>query len=656
MSCGPARGPRLAAAAGGRTLLWSLGLGATVIRGVELEDFMSYEHAFVPLRPGLNVIVGPNGAGKSSILHAISLVLGQSHTERARRLTDLIRWGKDEARITLTLDNSAGDGRKLFPEARGDAVTLTRLLRRTGEYHYYLNGKPIAKHDIAQALHRVGLNPDNLLVVMHQLMVVRFAAVSPQEKLRMLEEALGLEAYRGEVLDALKRLRAASEEERALRAVLESSQETFAYWAREYAKWQEKRGLEERLRALEAEQAWASVQRREAALARLEERLAKARREIEGIAAELERVAEARGRAERELGARSGELRAARDSVLRLSRDEERLAADLAWAARIAPRAPDLAREMEELAAEATPRLAEVRARLAGARGLAEELEAKAEEARESAVEARVDGEVLGFKRTLLLEEAERLDGEAAGAREELAGMVHEAERLGPRVEPRRPGEVAAELAQVREALKPLAHLSEEVVKVYEQHERSLAGLQERAEELARNKQALRSDLEQRAGRWREVLAQELEAITRDFQALLAEAGGTGRARLVQGQDIERAGLAIEAGFKGQEPVALETFAQSGGERSVALMAFLLALQQRIASPFRAVDEFDVHMDPRNRELITGIIVRSAQALQAKGVQSIAITPAAIEPPEGVEVIVVQNAGGASRVGRLAEA
>ncbi|HEV8360879.1 MAG TPA: AAA family ATPase, partial [Candidatus Thermoplasmatota archaeon] len=72
-----------------------------MIRSVELEDFMSYEHALVPLQPGLNVIVGPNGAGKSSILHAIALVLGQSHTERARKLVDLIRWGKDEARISV---------------------------------------------------------------------------------------------------------------------------------------------------------------------------------------------------------------------------------------------------------------------------------------------------------------------------------------------------------------------------------------------------------------------------------------------------------------------------------------------------------------------------------------------------------------------------
>ena len=58
---------------------------ALVLHGVELQNFMSYESAFVPLTSGLNLIVGPNGSGKSSILVAISLALGQAHTEQIGR-------------------------------------------------------------------------------------------------------------------------------------------------------------------------------------------------------------------------------------------------------------------------------------------------------------------------------------------------------------------------------------------------------------------------------------------------------------------------------------------------------------------------------------------------------------------------------------------
>ena len=82
-----------------------------LIREIILENFMSYEYARIPLKPGLNVICGPNGAGKSSILLAISVALGQSYTERSRKLSDLIRWGKDSARVTLVFDNTPVKGR-----------------------------------------------------------------------------------------------------------------------------------------------------------------------------------------------------------------------------------------------------------------------------------------------------------------------------------------------------------------------------------------------------------------------------------------------------------------------------------------------------------------------------------------------------------------
>src|SRR4030065_1050688 len=82
-----------------------------LIREIILENFMSYEYGSIPLKPGLNVICGPNGAGKSSIILAISVALGQAYTERSRKLSDLIRWGQDSARVTLVFDNTPKDGK-----------------------------------------------------------------------------------------------------------------------------------------------------------------------------------------------------------------------------------------------------------------------------------------------------------------------------------------------------------------------------------------------------------------------------------------------------------------------------------------------------------------------------------------------------------------
>ncbi|RJS79309.1 hypothetical protein CW711_03115 [Candidatus Bathyarchaeota archaeon] len=89
-----------------------------LIREIILESFMSYDYARIPLKPGVNIICGPNGSGKSSILLGISVALGQSYTERSKRLSDLIRWGREMGRVTLVLDNSRRGGRPEDQEGR----------------------------------------------------------------------------------------------------------------------------------------------------------------------------------------------------------------------------------------------------------------------------------------------------------------------------------------------------------------------------------------------------------------------------------------------------------------------------------------------------------------------------------------------------------
>jgi len=77
-------------------------------------------------------------------------------------------------------------------------------------------------------------------------------------------------------------------------------------------------------------------------------------------------------------------------------------------------------------------------------------------------------------------------------------------------------------------------------------------------------------------------------------------------------------------------------------------MAFLLSLQRHIRSPFRAVDEYDVHMDPRNREVIAKLLISAAED---EDVQYLAITPNQMYfEGRNVHMITVQNVGGRSMV------
>lgn len=144
-----------------------------------------------------------------------------------------------------------------------------------------------------------------------------------------------------------------------------------------------------------------------------------------------------------------------------------------------------------------------------------------------------------------------------------------------------------------------------------------------------------------------------LEELSEKYNALLSEVGSKGKIVIRASKDIEKAGLELYAGFKGNEPVSLDGLAPSGGERTVALIAFLLSLQQFISSPFRAIDEFDVHMDPRNRETVSKLIQAASKSTDSS--QYIAITPGQVAVPEedSVHVIVVQNIEGSSVVKEL---
>ena len=119
-----------------------------------------------------------------------------------------------------------------------------------------------------------------------------------------------------------------------------------------------------------------------------------------------------------------------------------------------------------------------------------------------------------------------------------------------------------------------------------------------------------------------------------------------------EGAEIEDAGIDLYVGFRGGAPTTLDPFTQSGGERSVALMAFILSLQARIVSPLRAMDEFDIHMDPRNREAMFKMILYQMKARKAS--QYIVITPSILTVfDRSAHVITVQAVHGSSEVREL---
>lgn len=611
----------------------------THVQEAILENFMSYEYARIPFKPGLNLICGPNGAGKSAILVAISVAIGQSYTERARKLRDLIRYGKKAGRITLLFDNTPVNGVRPFPFSRSDSVAVSRYLKEDGTYWYEMDYRQAPKGRVERIFREIGLNPDNMLVIMHQNMIEQFGVISPEERLQLVEEAVGFQDYRRKVLEAQEKLNRLLSEEEAVTNLLRSAEQTLGYWKEQYERLKLKRELRSKKAILEREEIWARITKHE--------------RDIEELKKKIKQKEATLG----ELTRRIAERQSSYDSLSQQLEQERfkyrRLFYDLISLEK--QRA-----QLETLKTVGGSSAAGKRPKSTGGRKGLEQSVAKIEgdiaksekeisRLFDKIVEVRVDEAISRYRREIVEREIRHLNRKISEEEEGLKQLEPLRAKAGERIPTERtPAEVLEELKYVNAQLLSLAEVSEEAEEVYNHHLEIYSQLSDRIREVTENRQRALEDVELRKSIWRRTLEKLIEEVNPLYQSNLARVGATGSVRLVNIENVEEAGLEVLVGHRGGESLVLDAYTQSGGERTVAIMAFLLSLQQHLKSPLRAVDEFDIHMDPLNRELMARLIFDSAGDADA---QYIFITPSQVVfSGEAANVIVVQKVQGKSEV------
>jgi chromosome segregation ATPase len=576
---------------------------------VVLENFMSYEYARVNLRRGLNLISGPNGAGKSSILLAISVATGQSYTERSRKLADLIRRGKETARVTLVLNNKVEDGKRPAPLINSDLLSVSRYLKKDGTYWFEINGREVSKFDVNRLFKRVGMNPDNMLIIMHQNMIEEFAITSPEEKLKMVEEAVGFSQYRKAIYEAEDKLNRILGEEEATSQLLASAEQTLVYWKELNDKYNEKRTLLDRKAYLERELIWAQIIKNERSVTQIQERILLKSSQLEDLGkATTLKEREGKDLWESYLGLKEKfrlllieQRKQGEETLKELGTIDERLDATV-------------------------KNYVDVKVREAIDRYRIRELEKDLKELRSSLAEAQA-----------LLEESSRL-----------------IDKAGERLEtPRSIQDISDEAKYVNAHLLSLGEVPDDSPSMYQTYLKTYGELKQKAHVVGENRKRTIEELDDRKKIWKGVMERLVVEINPTYSDVLGKVAGIGTVRLSNMDDPDRSGIEVTVGFKGSSPVILDAYAQSGGERAVATMAFLLALQHNLKSPVRAVDEFDVHMDPHNRESMMKMLFSFMN--ENEDVQFIVITPSQLSAVgEFANIIFVQNVHGRSEVAKAA--
>jgi len=676
-----------------------------LIREMILENFMSYEYARIPLKSGVNVVCGPNGSGKSSMLLGISVALGQSYTERSKKLSDLIRWGKDLARVTLILDNSRKNGRRPIPKINKDHIFLTRVLRRDGKYWFELENMAATKSDVARLLSKLGVDPDNMLVIMHQNMVEQFTVLSAPEKLRMVEAAVGFESYRQNVLEAQRKLSRILSQEESVGKLLESAEQTLTYWREQYDRYQQKKQLMMKRRFLERELAWAEVSKREKTASELKEQIQKEKNEISSIENETKIVNNQLTELQKRLEQLKAEERRLLQERIMLERERARhessvslanqaLKETQSWADAYQKEIQECLKQIEhletnfheelnptnfrtqlleikktcehlestwvqqfslkseslkDLIENSSKQLEKLDANISDVQAKVDHLNFEVEGVYSSLLDFKINLALLQYRKESLLKVLEKLNEELRFALTDLKKARDRAEEVGPQIVTMKAvDEILDEIRVTDGHLAALADVSEDIERMYDSYSKLYLELKEKARVVAENREKALEEVKTRMVAWRTVLQNLLNHVNLRYDAVLSEAQAIGKVQLINEHDVEAAGLEIVVGFRGATPVTLDAYTQSGGERSTATMSFLLALQQHVRSPFRAIDEYDIHMDPKNREIIANLLISSVRGLDA---QYLAITPSQVTfMGKDVHIITVQNVEGTSMV------
>jgi chromosome segregation protein len=181
------------------------------LKTLTLRGFKSFASATtLRFEPGITCVVGPNGSGKSNVVDAFSWVMGEQGVKNLRggKMEDVVFAGTasraplGRAEVTVTIDNS--DGALPIDYAE---VTISRLLFRSGQSEYSINGDHCRLLDVQELLSDSGLGRE-MHVIVGQGQLDQVLHSGPEARRALIEEAAGVLKHRRRKEKALRKLEA----------------------------------------------------------------------------------------------------------------------------------------------------------------------------------------------------------------------------------------------------------------------------------------------------------------------------------------------------------------------------------------------------------------------------------------------------------------
>jgi chromosome segregation protein len=182
---------------------------------LEIKGFKSFANdTVINFQEEVIGIVGPNGSGKSNIVDAIRWVLGEQKSKELRldQMSSVIFNGTSKrkpagiAQVSLTFENT----RNILP-TEYQKVTVSRVLYRTGESEYRLNGVPCRLKDITTLFMDTGIGSNSYAIIALG-MVDDILNDKDNARRNMFEQAAGVSKYKLRKRETLQKLKSTTED------------------------------------------------------------------------------------------------------------------------------------------------------------------------------------------------------------------------------------------------------------------------------------------------------------------------------------------------------------------------------------------------------------------------------------------------------------
>ncbi|XP_047983367.1 structural maintenance of chromosomes protein 5 [Salvia hispanica] len=188
--------------------------------------------------------------------------------------------------------------------------------------------------------------------------------------------------------------------------------------------------------------------------------------------------------------------------------------------------------------------------------------------------------------------------------------------------------------------------LNHNILEEYENRQRKIEALTNKQEADEKELKSLLDEIDALKGSWLPTLKSLVARINETFSCNFQEMAVAGEVSLDEhGTDFDQYGILIKVKFRqtGQLQV-LSAHHQSGGERSVSTILYLVSLQDLTNCPFRVVDEINQGMDPINERKMFQQLVKAASRPNTP--QCFLLTPkllANLEYSDACSILTVMN-------------